>query len=324
MRRDEDVARWASSSHGLVTRDIARQLGLTRSMIDWRLSTGRWVPVARGLYRIAGVPVTWEQRLLAACLLGGRGTVASHRSAAVLWGIGAIRPGAPEITMAPNRNGQRASRIGRVHRSGCLPAKDSTSRSHIPVTTPTRTVIDLASCLSRATLVEVVDDLVCRRLVILDDLAKRIAELDPARPGPGMLRGILEAWTPGPPPGSGPEMQVVRSLAQHGIAEPERQHEVLSGGRLVARMDLAWPAAMVGLELQSLRWHGPPQRFHADRGRILTLRSLGWDIIEVTPRLLESDGGALLCTAVTKALARASHGQPQGTAVGSLPCLQKT
>lgn len=55
----------AAGQHGLVIRSAALQLGLTQPMINTKLAKGNLVRVGRGLYRVAGAPVTWEQKLLA-------------------------------------------------------------------------------------------------------------------------------------------------------------------------------------------------------------------------------------------------------------------
>ena len=50
-----------------------------------------------GVYRTAGARPTWEHQLLAACLAARASAVASHRAAAVLWGLAELddlaRPG---------------------------------------------------------------------------------------------------------------------------------------------------------------------------------------------------------------------------------------
>ena len=69
--------------HGIITRKQAKDLGLTDRQIDRRIANGSWIPVHRGVYRLAAVPATWESRLLAAVL--ATGGIASHRCAAALW-----------------------------------------------------------------------------------------------------------------------------------------------------------------------------------------------------------------------------------------------
>ncbi len=312
---DQAIVDHAVSRYGLITLAEARKLGLTSHMISTRVTNGQLWVVGRGLYRLAGTPATWEQRVLATCLLGGPGAVASHRAAAVLWGIGQIRPGRAEVTVPKGLSARRAARLGRVHHASRLGEHDVTTCKQIPVTTAPRTVMDLAGEVSQGTLVNLVDDVVCNNLATLDDLDGCLGRQGRTHPGKLAFKEVREVWTPGPNAGSAEEMRVVRSLLERGIPEPRRQHEVFSEGKLVARMDFAWPAEKVGLELQSLRWHGTPERFHADRVRLLNLRSLGWDVIEVTPRLMHADGGALLHRAVTAALTRVPT-----PPVGSQPC----
>src|SRR5437763_16824946 len=112
---DAAIATIAARSHGLFSRSDALAAGGTPRMIHNRLACGRWVRVGPGVYRLAGVPVTWEQRGLAACLIAGPPAVVSHRSAAVLLGISGFRPGHLEITVPPGRGNRNP--LARVHRS---------------------------------------------------------------------------------------------------------------------------------------------------------------------------------------------------------------
>jgi hypothetical protein len=59
-----------------VTREAALRAGMTPAMIKRRVAAGEWLVLGRSVYRVAGAPLTWEQGLLAACLLAGRGAVA--------------------------------------------------------------------------------------------------------------------------------------------------------------------------------------------------------------------------------------------------------
>ena len=100
------------------------------------LASSLLVAVHRGVYRLSGVPVTDEQRLLAAVLAAGLGALASHRSAAWLWGILPTHalPIEPEITIPSPRRPRLRGVI--VHRSLDLyaerpfdPANDSGDKS---------------------------------------------------------------------------------------------------------------------------------------------------------------------------------------------------
>src|SRR4051794_16156230 len=199
---DAEVARVAGRQHSLVLREQALACGLTDRMIHRRGTTGRWVLVAPGLYRIAGVPVTWHQRALAACLVSGSGAVVSHRAAAVVWGVSGFRPGPLDITVPLGRSGRNT--LARVHRS----TVEGVRREGIPVTPPSRLVLDLAGAVSGDALEEAVDDVLCRRLCRLD-------ELDGGRSR--ALRAVLEAWAGDGLPDGAAEMRVVRRLLAAGL-----------------------------------------------------------------------------------------------------------
>src|SRR5436305_2104854 len=136
---DAAIAHLAVRQHGLLLRAQVLDVGLTDAMIDHRIRSGRWARVCPGLYRLAGVPVSWRQRALAACLVAGPGAVVSHRSAAVLWGVSGFRPGRVEITVPPG--GSNRSTLARVHRSPVQGVR----RDGVPVTSPARTIVDLAA-----------------------------------------------------------------------------------------------------------------------------------------------------------------------------------
>ncbi len=280
MEVDRIVAQIAARQLGLFTYDQAVGSGASDGLIKHRVRIGRWIRVGGGVYRVAGVPVTWQQRALAACLVAGPGAVVSHRSAAVVWGVSGFRPGPLEITVPAGRSGRNS--LAEVHRSDRLPTRDRTTRQRIPVTRPARTVIDLAGRVGPALLEEAVDDVLCRRLVPLDKLRRRADELGRRR-GSRALRTVLEAWTPGALPEGVAEMRIVRRLVAAGLPEPVRQHEIRQDGELVARVDLAYPAERLAIELDSFRWHAGRGPFRSDRLRGNRIEAAGWRVLRATP-----------------------------------------
>ena len=118
----------------LVTRGQLLSLGISERMIDYWLETGVLERVIRGVYRAGGAPRSWRQDVLAACLAAGPGTVASHRTAAALYGL--TKPGAIEISV-PLGRGSRSS-LATVHRARDLSAGDLTVVERIPITRPAR------------------------------------------------------------------------------------------------------------------------------------------------------------------------------------------
>lgn len=270
---DARIARVAARQHGLFSRAQAVEAGATMASIRSRLEAGRWVRSGPGVYRLAGVPVTWKQRALAACLVSGTGAVVSHRSAAVLWGVSGFRPGRVEITVPPGRSDRNP--LARVHRS--LEVK-GVRRDGIPVTRPARTVMDLAGVVSSDILEEAVDDVLCRRLCRLDELtAPR------GRRGSAALRAVLLAWNGDALPGGVAEMRVVRRLLAAGLPQPARQHEIHHNHEFVARVDLAYPDDRLAIELDGFRWHAGRGPFRSDWLRRNRIEAAGWRLLETAP-----------------------------------------
>lgn len=92
MHRDIDdsgtVATLAARQHGVVSTAQLNGLGMSATTRRRRIVAGELVVVYPGVLRHAAHPDTWRGRMLAACL--STGGLASHRSAAVLWGLESI------------------------------------------------------------------------------------------------------------------------------------------------------------------------------------------------------------------------------------------
>lgn len=273
---DAIVAKLAARQHGLITQAQVVGLGGTRGAVRHRVEVGRWALVAPGVYRVAGVPATWKQRALAACLVAGPGAVLSHRSAAVLWGVSGFRPGPLEITVPAGRSTRNA--LARVHRSSS--PREIVRRDGVPVTRPAQTIVDLAAVVGGRRLEEAVDDVLCRRLCTLDDLA---GAAEARRRGSRALAAVLGAWSGDGLAEQVAEMRVVRALLAAGLPNPVRQYEIRSGREFVARVDLAYPADVVAIELDGFRWHAGRGPFRSDRLRRNRIEAAGWRLLETSP-----------------------------------------
>lgn len=73
-----------------------------------------------------------------------------------------------------------------------LPTVDVTIVDAIPVTTPARTLLDLAAVVEREALEEALDDALRRGLVSISRLRWRLEELG-RRPGAGTIRSLMAA-----------------------------------------------------------------------------------------------------------------------------------
>src|SRR5690349_8342065 len=81
-----EIAKAVKSGHGVVTIEELGSLGLTRSMITSRLSSGQLVPVLRGVVTLPGVVLAEKGQWRASVCSSGAAFL-SRRSALALHGL---------------------------------------------------------------------------------------------------------------------------------------------------------------------------------------------------------------------------------------------
>lgn len=127
------VSATARRHHGVLTVDELVALGCTPAQVRRALDRGELTRRHAGVLVVAAAPPSWEQRLLVATHAGGPGTLASHRSAAALWGLDGSTRGRPEV-VTPRHLRSWASHLGKVHESTDLHLAQPVERLSIPCT----------------------------------------------------------------------------------------------------------------------------------------------------------------------------------------------
>jgi very-short-patch-repair endonuclease len=274
VERMKRVAARARVQHGLFDRTQALSFGISDDMLsDWT-SVGRLERLHGGVFRVAGAPATWEQDVMAAVLASGG--VASHRTAARLWGI--LETDTVEVTVGRNH---RCVATGVVtHRSRDLVPPHVTRRRGIRVTNPMRTLVDLGAvdrwavddALERAVIARVCSVLAVER--VLDDVARR------GRRGAGVLRRVLDDRALGRARPDGLlEARFARLPREHGLPSANFQHRLGSH-----RVDFAYPDLMVAIEVDGFEVHATPTALQADLQRQNALVAAGWAVLRFTWR----------------------------------------
>jgi very-short-patch-repair endonuclease len=274
------VAAWLRTHDGLITLSEAMSLGLSQRQIRRLVDSGRWQRLHRGVYRACATPRTSFQLVGAACLAAGPEAVASHSSAAWLWGLIDRPPARPEITVPTNWRPRL--RGVRVHRSGYLDPARSIVRSGVPTTDPLRTLVDLGAVLPPTLLVEAVDRALAARLATVRAVLAELGRLSGhGRPGVRPLRRALEqhGLTDAPHP-SVLESRTVRLLRQHHLA-PDAV-EVAAGPDGEYRLDFAFPALKLAVEVDGYAWHSSPEHQRRDHHRRNRLHASGWRVLVYT------------------------------------------
>jgi very-short-patch-repair endonuclease len=285
---DEQIAALAGRQHGIVARAQLAALGISRRAIGHRLERGRLHLLHRGVYAVGHRAVSREGRWMAAVLAMGSEAVLSHRSAAALWGIRATGRARIEVTVPGPRHSRPALQ---VHRAA-LANDEVTVHRGIPVTTPNRTLLDLAAVLDARQLEKAVNEAEILRLtdaISLDDLLERHR----GRRGTKALRKILATRALGKTiTRSELEDRFLRFLDDAVLPRPKVNTNVQIDATSI-EVDCAWPDRRLVVELDGDATHATAAGFERDRARDRALHADGWRVVWITWRQLHEEPDAV-------------------------------
>jgi hypothetical protein len=273
---DALAAAFAATHRGLLPGEQLRRMGFSPQEVRHRVETGRWIRLARDLFLLAGTPHTWQQDVTAAVFVGPPGTTVSFLSAGGIWHV--TEPGhRPSVTVPRARSARNP--LATVHRADLDP-RDVTRVGGLPVTRIPRTLLDLATVLRPKALERAVDTALSEKRITPRAIEAAIerAPTGQGRKGVVALRTAMAAWTDPIKPGSAAEARLIRQIGSWGLADPARQHVVRDlDGVPFARLDLAWPSRLVGVEYDGVKFHNP-RHIERDEGRQAALEALGWRV----------------------------------------------
>jgi very-short-patch-repair endonuclease len=281
---DHRIAALAEDQHGLVTAAQLRLAGVSSSSISRRLEAGRLHRIHRGVYAVGHCAPNPDARLHAAVLAVGGDAVLSHVSAAGLWGLlrAALLDASRPTDVTTTRNlGQR--RGIRVHRTPTLPRRDTTRQRGIPVTTPARTLVDLAGVAPASWLRRAVREAEVLRLVDIAQLGAATA----GRRGAARLRELV---SDGPAPTrSELEDRTLDLMRRHGLPRPLVNATVRAGGR-VYEVDFLFQEHRLIVEADGERYHGTALARRADAARQAALEAAGYRVVRLTWQQVTREG----------------------------------
>jgi very-short-patch-repair endonuclease len=195
---------------------------------------------------------------MAAVLACGDSAVLSHSSAAALWRIGNEDRGVIELSL-PSSFHRRRPGI-RIHRRPSLAARDITARHNIPVTTPIRTLIDMALRLDRRGVERMINEAdkydLTNPPALRKALDQRVGE-----PGVARLRQLLDRRT----------FRLTKEELERRFLPLARKAglPVPLTGQWVNEfeVDFYWPDLGLVVETDGLRYHRTPAEQARDRLR---------------------------------------------------------
>jgi hypothetical protein len=263
---DEELARIASTAHGVVTASQLLSAGVTRREIEVRLRKGVLIRVHRGVYRVGHLAPSVEATYLAAVLAAGEGALLCGRAAAHLLGLVKGRAPGPEVIARTQRRIEGVT----THRSRAAgDGRDATIVRTIPVTTVPRTLVDISSELSLDALARACHEAGVRYGATPNSVEAVLAQR-PGSPGAKKLRRVIHGDVHVTL--SKLEAHFLELLQSAGLPLPVTNRQAGSH-----RVDCRWPEHRLTVELDGYRFHNSRHSWEQDRHREREARARGDD-----------------------------------------------
>jgi very-short-patch-repair endonuclease len=225
------------------------ELGLGRSAIQHRVAQGRLHPLMRGVYAVGRPRVTRHGRWMGVVLACGREAMLSHGSAAALWGFGQERSPRVEVSVCAGANCRRPGI--RAHRRASIHSGDRCEHDGIPVTSPIRTLVDVAGYVPPVALERAVNEADKANLVDPEALRAALTRY-PGERRVARLRTLLDRRT-FRLSDSMLEMMFRPIARAAGLLEPQTK-QMVNG----FEVDFFWPDLGLVVETDGLRYHRTP------------------------------------------------------------------
>lgn len=281
---DRWLAEVAPVQHSVFSRGQATEAGFSRDAIRHQLRVGAWRRLHRDVFALVGAPDVPMTRVMAAVLAGGDGAIASHTTAAGLYGLPGFTLEPVVLTVERPRNPRLIGAT--VHRSLAIPGHHRHRIDRIATTTLARTLFDLCGSVHALRAERAVDNALARKQVthaalwrVLDDLA------DHGRAGSALMRELLEARGGRyVAPESELEARFVDLVRAFGLPEPRRQVDLGNADHRIGRVDFVWTNARLIVEVDGRRHHSAHLDIAADTARDAALGAAGWRVERLTWR----------------------------------------
>lgn len=281
------IASIAATQHGVVSRSALVDAGVPEHAIGYRVRTGRIRCLFRGVYRVGPVRSDHE-REMAAVLACGEAAVLSHRSAASMWKLlPSLPPDTPVDISIPGAYRRPGSSV-RVHRVARIDADEKARLRGIPVTTPARTLLDLAGTVSEGKVEQALATALRENLTDGKKIGILLTRY-PRRIGTPLIRALLDGDGGPAFTRSEAELRFLRLIREGRLPRPKANVHVKG-----FEVDFVWLRERLVVEMDGFEFHSSRAAFERDRRRDAVLAGAGFRVVRVTWRQLTQEKGALL------------------------------
>ena len=292
---EERIAQIARMQRGRVARRQLLAAGVSSSTVAWLASRTRLIPRLRGVFAVGHIAPTELDRETEALLALRQGAALSHRTAAGLWGLCA--PGAMVEIVVDAHGSSRMPGL-KVHRSRILDAHDVRIKQGLLVTSPARTLLDLAVTATDRQL-EVAFDRGIAERTLRHSHVRDVLDRAGGHHGRARLAALLEQELDASTmTRSETEERMLALIRQAGLPSPEVNFPF---GPYT--LDFYWPAARFVVEVDSHQFHTSRYRFERDRRKDNDLRRANIEVMRILGREITDRAPALVAD-MTRSLTR--------------------
>ena len=273
-RVERAIVALAERQSGVVSREQLRRLGLSDRAISRRIAMGWLIPILNGVYAVGHRPRLLRGWHCAALLAAGERSGLSNRSAGAHWKM-TKAPGHPHVIAPRSADGIKGIVI---HRPRTLAPGDIVETQGLRVTSPARTLLDLAGeGASKRQLERALDQAEIHLLHLpIEGLLKRCRR----RRGAPLLREVLLWHLAGSTiTESEAEEAFLAIVRRAGLPDPTPQRHV--EGR---RRDFVWPRERIVVEVDGWSVHRTVEAADRDAQRGNEASLAGWRHLRFTRR----------------------------------------
>jgi very-short-patch-repair endonuclease/predicted transcriptional regulator of viral defense system len=292
-RGERAVLAAAGREHAVVSAAQLADAGLGRHAIAHRLATGWLRRMHRGVYLVGPLEAE-HSRAMAATLAVGGGALLSHYSAAVLWGLRQGRERPIDVTVVGR---ETRSRDGiRTHVVAELHSHDATARAGIPVTSPARTLLDLATTADQRDLARATEEAQVQRRVTTHSLNQQFKRY-PRHRGTAALTKAIQ--TDPALTRSEAERRLLELIRAAHLPAPEVNFRVEGW-----EVDFVWRQQRLIAEVDGYAFHSSRGSFERDRRRDRDLQAAGYRALRFTWRQIVREPAAVVAELTAALLTR--------------------
>jgi hypothetical protein len=294
MTAIRDVISFAQRNGGVFSTQEAIALGLAKSTLQRRVEGGIFVKVGKGMLALPGTATRSDLATRAALrLLNG---VVSHQSAAIIHGFEPIPDSPPSITVSHRSNYSFPDVV--VHQSTDLLEEHVQEINGTRVTTPARTLVDLAKVYGPRRLERVIEHALVTGKVDVEEFVDLVAVLSrKGKRGMKKLHAIINERLVGTVVSDSElERAFYQLIDDAGLPRPTRQFHAPWLKPLNGRVDFAYLLAKIVIEADSRRWHLTFDAFEVDKVRDNAAQIAGWIVLRITWRMIRDEPSEVVRT----------------------------